>query len=593
MPPKIFISYSTDDRDTADEIRRILEEKGLPCWIAPRNITAGRNYHEAIIDAIEQTFATVLILSDKSNESPWVVREIERVISKGKPVFPMRIKDVEPSKGLELLISSMQWIDAWGASLEERVDQLARAVWEHMEKTSAPAPAAAPSESVEKGSRVIRLLAAWLIRKGDLTRYVLAREGIDPDELCSRVREIDAGKPLPDQEAVAALSEKEDGAVIAGWIMEKKKQSLPLLSTSLFDPDEPATESDAAPGGVTEADVLRRLVSGETWEGLTAVGAPGGEIVNRRLEALSTEGIVDENGALRMEDLTPPARRILRRAHGLAQLKGLCPITHRVLLAAFMLEKESFAAAAVRRRGQSPKAVFAAMMETLGEDSPKSFGLGFEACERILLPVLTEARKGETPINDKSLFIAFCKKADPDFKQLIRTPPISLDLDEIRRKPVISTPEDFEGAGEPSSPRTTDTEPSMFNPAVWRVIDHSARMARKDGWLEIRSPHVFAAMIECKLPPIIQMCRRNRIRTDKLKQLVLYVVAPKGEPAKPEGAPGMSENTRGIFTRAQRHAAADGRRQVNEDDLFRAFFEDGGGVVGEMLRRIGLEHVFR
>ena len=45
----------------------MLERKGLRCWMAPRDITAGMNWGEAIIDAIGEADAMVLLLTAASN----------------------------------------------------------------------------------------------------------------------------------------------------------------------------------------------------------------------------------------------------------------------------------------------------------------------------------------------------------------------------------------------------------------------------------------------------------------------------------------------------------------------------------------------
>ena len=55
----------------------------------------------------------MLVLSENANKLAFVKREVERAVSKGKPVFPIRLREVLPSKALELFISSAHWIDAW------------------------------------------------------------------------------------------------------------------------------------------------------------------------------------------------------------------------------------------------------------------------------------------------------------------------------------------------------------------------------------------------------------------------------------------------------------------------------------------------
>jgi tetratricopeptide (TPR) repeat protein len=121
-----FISHAKPDVKKAQAIAAALEERGFKCWIAPRDVRPGRSYGDEIIRGIEKSRSFVLILSEASNDSAFVAREVERAVSKNKPVFPIRIADVAPSPALELFISSTQWIDAFpGERLSSQIDQLA------------------------------------------------------------------------------------------------------------------------------------------------------------------------------------------------------------------------------------------------------------------------------------------------------------------------------------------------------------------------------------------------------------------------------------------------------------------------------------
>jgi WD40 repeat protein len=109
----VFISYSSHDKLTADAACAALESANIRCWIAPRDISPGRDYGESIIDAIESARVFVLILSGNANASPQIKREVERAVSKGLPIIPVRIEDVVPSRTLEYFISSAHWLDAF------------------------------------------------------------------------------------------------------------------------------------------------------------------------------------------------------------------------------------------------------------------------------------------------------------------------------------------------------------------------------------------------------------------------------------------------------------------------------------------------
>jgi hypothetical protein len=100
-----FISYASDDREKAHEICRSLEGRGLTCWIAPRDVRAGREYADA---------------------SAFVCREVERAVANHKPIFPVRLEAVMPDGGLELFISGTHWLDAWEGDWHDHIRRLAR-----------------------------------------------------------------------------------------------------------------------------------------------------------------------------------------------------------------------------------------------------------------------------------------------------------------------------------------------------------------------------------------------------------------------------------------------------------------------------------
>ena len=128
MVKHAFISHASKDKEIAKKICEMLENRGIECWLAPRDIIPGRDYGEEIIRGIQETAATVLLMSENANDSTFVKKEIERAISKAKPVLPVRIRDVSPSPGLELFVSSAHWIDAWQSPIDSKIDQLANSI---------------------------------------------------------------------------------------------------------------------------------------------------------------------------------------------------------------------------------------------------------------------------------------------------------------------------------------------------------------------------------------------------------------------------------------------------------------------------------
>jgi CHASE2 domain-containing sensor protein len=127
--PKFFISFSSADRDTARLFCSELEKRNIPCWIDERDIEPGSQWSGEIVDAIDHSAGMILLLSENSNRSVQVGPEVERAVSRGKPLFPVRIVDVQPSKELILRISNRQWVDLTERPFNiEKLDGLARAL---------------------------------------------------------------------------------------------------------------------------------------------------------------------------------------------------------------------------------------------------------------------------------------------------------------------------------------------------------------------------------------------------------------------------------------------------------------------------------
>lgn len=129
MAHDVFISYATDeDSNTADEVVAWLEKKSIKCWIAPRDITAGIEYAPQLLDGIYDSRLILLVLSSKSNDSQYVMREIERAVSKGIPILTFRIENVQVSKAMEFFLSSHQWVEALTQPLQTHLEELTNAI---------------------------------------------------------------------------------------------------------------------------------------------------------------------------------------------------------------------------------------------------------------------------------------------------------------------------------------------------------------------------------------------------------------------------------------------------------------------------------
>ncbi|MFZ0820164.1 MAG: toll/interleukin-1 receptor domain-containing protein [Candidatus Acidiferrales bacterium] len=125
MAHDVFISYSSKDKPTADAVCATLELNGVRCWIAPRDVTAGMEWGECIIDAIEECRIMVLVFTADADASPQIRREVERAVNHSVAILPFRIEDVMPGKALEYFIGNVHWLDALTTPMEKHLQDLA------------------------------------------------------------------------------------------------------------------------------------------------------------------------------------------------------------------------------------------------------------------------------------------------------------------------------------------------------------------------------------------------------------------------------------------------------------------------------------
>jgi hypothetical protein len=94
-PQAVFISHSSDDSSAAEGVCVALEAAGIPCWIAPRDVLAGRPYSGQITEAIRRAEVLLLVLSQVSNRSKQVLREVERAAHFKVDLLAFKIESVE------------------------------------------------------------------------------------------------------------------------------------------------------------------------------------------------------------------------------------------------------------------------------------------------------------------------------------------------------------------------------------------------------------------------------------------------------------------------------------------------------------------
>jgi Tol biopolymer transport system component len=147
----IFISYAANDAGTANSACGYLESRGVHCWIAPRNVKPGAQYADAIVRAINEATAMVVVMSASAMASSHVRREVERAAAKHKPIIAFRIDAAALNPALEYFLSESQWIDVPALGLEPALARLASAMGEAPAATAAPpVPLSEPSTEIPR-----------------------------------------------------------------------------------------------------------------------------------------------------------------------------------------------------------------------------------------------------------------------------------------------------------------------------------------------------------------------------------------------------------------------------------------------------------
>jgi formylglycine-generating enzyme required for sulfatase activity len=124
----VFISYASEDKAAADAVCDQLEQKGIRCWIAPRDIMPGIPFAESITRAIRASGVFVILFSAHANRSRHVASETALAMDEGCDILPFRIENVLPSSAMKYYFSGVHWLDALTPPLESHIDRLSEAI---------------------------------------------------------------------------------------------------------------------------------------------------------------------------------------------------------------------------------------------------------------------------------------------------------------------------------------------------------------------------------------------------------------------------------------------------------------------------------
>ena len=168
MAHDVFISHSTEDKPA---VCAILEENGVRCWIAPRDIMPGADWGESIVKGIRTSRVLLLVFSTNANKSKQIKREVEIAADGGVTIVPLRIENILPTESFKYFLGNIHWLDALTPPLEKHLHEVAAKVKAILstESVSPPEasqrslPAKAPAVQPPAGRNVVPVIGGIVV----------------------------------------------------------------------------------------------------------------------------------------------------------------------------------------------------------------------------------------------------------------------------------------------------------------------------------------------------------------------------------------------------------------------------------------------
>ena len=125
VPEHVFISYAHPDKDFVEKIAADLEKAGIATWVDRRGLEPGSpNWEQAIRDAINRSFAVLLIASRNARQSNFVPDELTVARVCGRSVYPVWIAGEEWMDSVPIGMGRAQYIDCRSANYDTNLPKV-------------------------------------------------------------------------------------------------------------------------------------------------------------------------------------------------------------------------------------------------------------------------------------------------------------------------------------------------------------------------------------------------------------------------------------------------------------------------------------
>lgn len=177
--PKVFLSYSRKDHHFAELAKIKLADDGIELWIDHGQLRAGREWQGDIEQAISESIAVVVALSENSAASSYVTYEWAYGLGQGKTIVPLRLAPCRTHprlKAIQYLDFSIPGSLPW--------DRLIARIWEAEAEATPQKDLEAASAAEEPPQRdpTVQSILNYLTQRGyQMVSYERIRRRIDPE----------------------------------------------------------------------------------------------------------------------------------------------------------------------------------------------------------------------------------------------------------------------------------------------------------------------------------------------------------------------------------------------------------------------------
>lgn len=124
---RVFTSYARDDASFVDQVKERLEQSGIDLWTDREDIAGGQSWRAQISDAIKSSDALMVVLSQSSSQSRYVVRELTLADENRKQIVPVLFQKCQIPGEAEFQLAGLHMIDFTIQPFEQALAQLLQA----------------------------------------------------------------------------------------------------------------------------------------------------------------------------------------------------------------------------------------------------------------------------------------------------------------------------------------------------------------------------------------------------------------------------------------------------------------------------------